>query len=170
MLTTIEEGAEWPTEMKESRAAFMCKDEEDALNPLPYRVLLMLPAIYRLWGRTRLAPLQPWIAEWATPDMFASVEGQGAEEAAYNTAMFLEHCKLNGTEVTGGAADMYKIFDQVQRDLLYKLLEKADKPKGILDSYSRFFKRKCQCTTRSPWEWRKGTTNRRASHKEIHSP
>ena len=131
MLNAIENGADWPAQMNEARAAFMCKDEEDALNPHAYRVLLMLPAIYRLWGRTRLAHLQPWISEWATPEMFAGIEGQGAEEAAYSTALFLEHCKLSKTEFTGGAADIYKFFDQVQRDLLYDLLEKAGTGESI---------------------------------------
>ena len=107
MLNAIEKGAERPAQMNKSRAAFMCKAEEVALNPLAYRVLLMLPAIYRLWGRTRLAHLQPWVAEWATPDMYAGTEGQGAEEAAYRTALLIEHCRLTGQEFTGGAADIY---------------------------------------------------------------
>ena len=121
MFNRIEGGANWPTQMNESRAAFMAKDEDDELNPLAYRVLLMLPAIYRLWGRTRLAHLQPWVAEWTTPEMFAGVEGQGAEEAAYSTALFLEHCHLHHKAFTGGAADIFKFFDQVQRKLLYKI-------------------------------------------------
>ena len=91
MLNAIEDGAEWPVQMNQSRAAFMSKDEDDALNPLAYRVLLMLPSIYRLWGRARLDHMQPWVAEWTTPEMFAGVEGQGAEEAAYSTALLVEH-------------------------------------------------------------------------------
>ena len=109
-------------------------NEVGALSRLAYRVLLMLRAIYRMLGRTRLAHLQPWIA----PEMFAGVEGQGAEEAAYNPAMFLEHCNLNNTEFAGGAADIYEFFDQVQQGLLYDLLDKAGMPKGILDAYKRF--------------------------------
>ena len=119
MFNCIEDGANWPTQMNESRAAFMSKDEDDEWNPLAYRVLLMLPAIYRLWGRTRLAHLQPWVAEWTTPEMFAGVEGQGAEEAAYSTALFLEHCHMHNKAFTGGAADLFNFFDQVQRKLLY---------------------------------------------------
>ena len=100
MLNSIEEGAEWPKQMNKARAAFMAKDENDKLNPLSHRVLLMLPGVYRLWSRTRLAHLQPCIAKWATPEMFAGVEGHGAEEAAYSTALLLEHCKLKGVDFT----------------------------------------------------------------------
>ena len=57
LLNMIEEGAEWPEQTKISRAAFLSKEENDLLNPLAYRVLLMLPYIYRLWGRARLEHL-----------------------------------------------------------------------------------------------------------------
>ena len=124
--------------MNQARAAFMAKDEEDNLNTLAYRVLLMLPSIYRLWGITRLAHLQPWIAEWAMPEMYSGVEGQCAEEAAYNTALLLEHCRLKDTDFTGGTTDIYKFLDQVQRPLLYELLEKAGTPKGISEAYKKF--------------------------------
>ena len=82
--------------------------------------------------------LQQWIAEWTTPEIFAGFEGAGAEEAAYTTALQLEHCRLHGTEFTGGAADIYKFFDQVHRYLLYRLREEAGMPKGVLDAYRRF--------------------------------
>ena len=48
MLNEIEQGAKWPKEMNKARAAFMSKDEDDVLNPLANRVLLMLPSVYRL--------------------------------------------------------------------------------------------------------------------------
>ena len=53
MLNMIEEGAEWPEQTKTSRAASLSKDENDVLNPLAYRVLLMMPYVHRLWGRGR---------------------------------------------------------------------------------------------------------------------
>ena len=54
----------------------------------------MIPYIYRLWGRTRLGHLQPWVKEWATDEMVAGAEGRGAVEAAYATALILGYCKL----------------------------------------------------------------------------
>ena len=82
--------------------------------------------------------MQPWVAEWTTPEMFAGVEGAGAEEVASTTALHIEHCKLTGTQYIGGAADIFKFFDQVQRDILYKLLEEAGMPKRVLQAYQRF--------------------------------
>ena len=64
MLNMIEEGAEWPEQTRTSRAAFLSKDPNDLLNPLAYRVLLMMPYVYTLWGRARNEHLRPWVEEW----------------------------------------------------------------------------------------------------------
>ena len=50
MMNTIEQGAPWPEALLSARAFFLAKDTNDALNPLAYRVLLMLPSIYRTWA------------------------------------------------------------------------------------------------------------------------
>ena len=87
--------------MQTARAAFLAKDAEDTLEPVSYRVLLMLPAAYRLWARTRLRQLAPWVQDWETPEMFAVVPGRGAADAAYRTALMVELCNLTGTDFTG---------------------------------------------------------------------
>ena len=98
----------------------------------------MLPALYRLWASTRLAQLEPWVDEWCMEEMYAGVGGQGAADAAYASAVLLEHCKLRGMDVSGGAAAIFKYFDQVNRTLVYEILEKAGIPKRILQAYNGF--------------------------------
>ena len=49
MPNLIEEGAEWPTQMRAARAALLAKDQGDPRDPMKQRVLLMLPAVYRRW-------------------------------------------------------------------------------------------------------------------------
>ena len=82
LLNDIEKGAPWPEQLTAARAAFLSKDPNDELNPLAYRLLLMLAALYRMWSKTRLRHLGPWIAEWTLPEMYAGVEGRGAQDAA----------------------------------------------------------------------------------------
>ena len=53
------------------------------------------------------------------------IEGKGAADAAYSTALEIEYCRVMGIKYSGGAADIYKCFDQVRRDIVYKLLEAA---------------------------------------------
>ena len=87
MLNMIEAGTPWPEDIMKARAAFLATDSEDEQNPAAYRVLLMLSAVYRLWSKTRLLHMQPWVASWALPEMYAGIEGRGAEDAAYTTGL-----------------------------------------------------------------------------------
>jgi hypothetical protein len=80
----------------------------------------------------RLYTMNEWIEEWATPQMFAGVPGQGATDAWYQALLDIELMKLEGTPFTGGMADIHKFFDQIQRDLVYELAELAGMPKHIL--------------------------------------
>ena len=48
---------------------------------------------------------------------YAGVEGMGAKDAAYSTAISVEHCKLKTVDFTGGAADIYTCFGKVMRPL-----------------------------------------------------
>ena len=138
MLNMVEEGAEWPEQLRVARAAFLSKNPEERLDPLEHRVLLMLPSTYRLWSKTRLRHLQPWVAAWAEPEMFAGVEGKGAEDAAYSSALLVEWCKMTGTGFTGGSADIYKCFDQILRPLVKQVLVEAGMPSRIIDTYIKY--------------------------------
>ena len=71
-------------------------------------------------------------------EIYAGIEGKGAADAAYATAMEIEYCRLTGKPYTGGAADIFKWFDQVRRDIVYKLLDAAGMPRQITQTYRRF--------------------------------
>ena len=62
MMNAVEKGSPWPEQLEQARAALLAKGPEDMLNPLAYKVLLMLPSTYRIWSKTRLRHLQPWVA------------------------------------------------------------------------------------------------------------
>ena len=117
-------------------------------------------------------------AQWSTPEIFAGVEGAGAEEAAYATALQLEYCQLHGIDFSGGAADIFKFFDQVQRGLLYRSLEEAGMPKIILGAYKTFLeKMKVAHNTIAGWSITqppegsaKATRSLQACLKETRSP
>ena len=113
----IEDQGRWPEAALHARAAYMEKDEDDAHNPLAYRVLLIMPTIYRKWATVRLQQLQSWIDRWALEEMYAGTKGQGAADGSYHTALQIELCKLYGIPYKGGAADIYKCFDQIPREL-----------------------------------------------------
>ena len=113
LLNVVGKGAGWPKQMFIARAAFMSKDEADPLNHLAYRVVLMMSAASRLWYRSSLCHLGPWIETRATEEMYAGVEGRGAADAAYAIALEIEMCALKGIPLTGGATDICKCFGHV---------------------------------------------------------
>ena len=45
MLILIKKGKPWPKQYKHARAAFLSREEEEEMEALGYRVLLMLPSV-----------------------------------------------------------------------------------------------------------------------------
>ena len=119
LLNRIEEEGKWPTPCTRGRASFLSKDSEDTLNPLAYRVLLILPTLYRRWASLRLHDLGPWTATWAMPEMCAGVEGKSVEDGWWKTNLLLEEATASHIAFIGGAVDIMKCFDQIERHFVY---------------------------------------------------
>ena len=107
-------------------------------DPRAYRLLLITPEVYRAWAKLRLRHLQGRISGWVLPNMFGGVQGIGADEAWYSTAVDVELAITQGTPHVGGALDLYKCFDQVLRPLLYAVLRLAGLPDPILVAYVNY--------------------------------
>jgi hypothetical protein len=123
MLQAIEDGADWPDQTLAGRTAWLDKTEgpEASLDPLDFK------------GLARLRHLHDWIRSWEKEELFAGTTAPcGAEDAWYLMGVDMELARLSDQPLTGGSADIWKCFDQVQRSLLYFLLEAAGFPKPIL--------------------------------------
>ena len=105
---------------------------------MSFRPLTITVPVYRRWAAIRLKSMTRWIDEWALEEMFVGVPGQGAVDAWYQALMDVECMLLEGMPFCGGAADIHKFFDQIQRDLVYDLLETAGMPKEVLVAYRNF--------------------------------
>ena len=138
MLREIENGAEWPKTIKTTRAVFLSKDPSDTQNPLAYRILKISSAIQRRWATTRNRDLKKWIEQWDHKAINAGVPFKGAVDAWYNTALQNELHLNNENEIAGGSVDIYKCFDQINRELLEKIALAAGMPKKICAAYFRF--------------------------------
>ena len=138
LLNTIEDGGSWPVDLTNAKAAYLAKDPNRLEDPLAYRVLMILPTVYRRWASTRLGDMDQWVRSWQKPTMFAGVPDAGAEDAWWTTALDLEEAHLNGTAFSGGATDIWKCFDQLNRQLLYELAKRAGMPVRVLRAYIAF--------------------------------
>ena len=52
ILRWIEEHGVWPAALLRSKAVFLSKTEQACMDPEDYRVLLIMPWLYRAWART----------------------------------------------------------------------------------------------------------------------
>ena len=138
LLNLVEEGESWPDGMNEERAVFMEKETDNVDDPLKFRVLKILPALYRRWAALRLRALDEWLQKWSTDDLYAGGEPIGTITATYGVGIMMEEIHLEGEECCGAAIDMAKYFDQVNRDLVYDLARAAGMPEKILQAYKRY--------------------------------
>jgi len=138
LLNAIEVGAPWPAHMLDTRAVFLSKDPNDIANPLKYRILKITSGWYRVWASMRNKDLHPWIMQWAPEEVFSGAPGRGAQDAWLNTALAMELNLSAGLNVAGGSIDVYKCFDQINRDLLLKVAQDAGMPVRIIEPYFRY--------------------------------
>ena len=82
--------------------------------------------------------MSAWVSGWALPEMFAGVQGRGAQDAWYSTAMDLEQAFLDDEALTGGAVDIHKCLDQILRPVVYKTAALAGMPHRVLRAYRRY--------------------------------
>ena len=79
--TTLRREPTGPRAQNRAKTAFLEKERAAVGEVISYRVLLIMAALYRIWATIRLGMLQPWVQQWAMPEMFAGTGGQGAEDA-----------------------------------------------------------------------------------------
>ena len=61
LFALVENGAPWPTSLRQGKAVFIAKPGTSWEDPLTFRILLILPYAYRCWAKMRLRHLAPWI-------------------------------------------------------------------------------------------------------------
>ena len=54
LLNLVEDGVPWPIDLCSAKAAYLSEDPLRTEDPLGYRVLLILPVLYRRWASARL--------------------------------------------------------------------------------------------------------------------
>ena len=70
--------------------------------------------------------------------MYAGVAAVGAEDAWHITCMEIEELTLEGTPFCGGTADIMKFFDQIPREVVYRIAERTRMPSRVLKAYREF--------------------------------
>ena len=71
-------GAAWPEQLSQASAHLLQKPESKEFDPLIFRVLMVSPAIYRLWAKIRLHHVSGWAEARHLPQMLAGKAGVGS--------------------------------------------------------------------------------------------
>lgn len=74
---------------------------------------------------------------WAMLEIYAGAAPQCAADATYVIGLNLEHIRLRGDWLCGGAVDISKFFDQLVRTRICILANHAGMPHRLLGPYSR---------------------------------
>ena len=99
-------GGAWPAALQQATSAFLSKDANNTMDPLAYRVLSLLPVLYRRWSAVRLRHLSNWIEEWRLPELFAGIQGVGATDATWQEALEVELATAEGRQHGGAGIDL----------------------------------------------------------------
>jgi hypothetical protein len=139
MLNRIEAGAGWPEQLLEHKAVGLAKSEQAGPEKLlDYRWLMILPQLYRMWGKIRLSHLDGWIQQWMSPCVYSGCWGRGAEDAWYEDALAMEECALKQIMAILGVVDIHKCYDMLVKPLVGMLLTVAGCPKQVVVPYMTF--------------------------------
>ena len=121
MFQQIEAGAPWPKASTHALIAYLEKEGAEMGYVMSYRPLTITAPLYREWATMRLRSLEPWVRQWALPEMHAGIPEMGAVDAWMQVLANIEDLKLDGQHYCGGTADIAKFFDQVRRQLVYTI-------------------------------------------------
>ncbi len=86
----------------------------------------------------RVRHMHGWIQQWDEEAIHAGVPGKGAFDGWCKTAIDIELARVNNLLVAGGSIDIYKCFDQLNRQLIYKLAQEAGMPLRVLQAYRNY--------------------------------
>ena len=102
---------------------------------------MVLSYLFRVYAKTRLEHLRPWIDLWITDDMFG-YRGSGATDAWMETAAHIEKVLVHNGDLCGGGVDVHKCFDTVARNTLRAIAQRAGFPVGVRPG-TTFCSRRC---------------------------
>ena len=75
-----EKGLGWPKGLRCARSAYVSKEEEPNIRDLlKYRVITVLPSVYKIWSNMRYRHCSDWSERWADECQFSARKGRGAQ-------------------------------------------------------------------------------------------
>ena len=139
LLQLVEAGSQWPADCHVARDVFLMKPSTVIENPLTFRVLTILPVLYRAWGKMRINDVTEWTRHWSSKAMYSAQRGVGAADAWYDFSLRIEHSKMMNGNFAGISIDLFKCFDRICRDTVVVIAVLSGFPLSLALAIIRFF-------------------------------
>ena len=121
-----------PEDLECGKSAYIAKESTPSVKDmLKYRVLTVLPPVYREWSTMTYRRMADWAEEWADPGQYSARKGRGAQEAWWRASLEAEHDRANCVGYAAPFFDMAKCYDMIPRKLAYAVLEWLGIPSRI---------------------------------------
>eukprot|EP00969_Alexandrium_andersonii_P234803 10367354-Alexandrium_andersonii.AAC.1 len=77
-----------------------------SMDPMDYRLLSIASFVNRRWAAMRLRDVQPWMDEWALPEMVGIKGALAPDAASWKTSLDIECAGAAGEVYCGMSADI----------------------------------------------------------------
>ena len=146
LFNKITETGDWPQPMLSSFVSLLAKVPQPK-SPKDARPITVLPTLYRLWGKIIGGKIMQAILPHLPGDLFGSVPGRSAADAAWELQALLEQALSDDGEALGVSLDLSKAYNTIPREVVALLADKCGWPPSVkqaylnfLNSFHRFFK------------------------------
>ena len=146
LFNAIQDTGEWPSGLLSAFVSLLAKVPRPT-SAKDGRPITILPTLYRIWGKIVSRKIFAAIVDHLPPDLFGSVPGRSALDAAWELQCQIEHALSSAEPIAGVSLDLSKAYNTIPRDFVQLLADRTGWPPqvtgafmGYLNSFQRFFK------------------------------
>ena len=128
---------EWPDSMLDAAVTLLAKVSQPQ-SAKDARPITVLSCMFRLWARLMAKKMFNAMIGFLPADLYGSVPGRSAADAAWELQCTLEQAIDEGTGLNGVSLDLSKAYNTIPRGFLDMLAAKAGWPSEVRNAYQAF--------------------------------
>ena len=125
---------QWPTSLSDAAVTLLSKIQQP-MSPKDGRPITVLPTLYRLWGKAMTQKIFSAILPYLPKQLFGSVPGRSAEDAAWELQSQLEEALASNSQLAGVSLDLSKAYNTLPRQFVQRLAIRCGWPPDMVELY-----------------------------------
>ena len=134
MYELIQDGADWPRQLQTGLVCPVRKIPE-ALTPMQYRPIILLPFLYRLWAVGSSRTLLPKMLQVAGQHVYGFLPSRRASDLWWLLQAAIESCFFEHGSLTGFNLDLVRCFNYIPRHPIFWGMKRLGLPAATLASW-----------------------------------